>query len=700
MDEATQQQSAASRLDLIAARIRRYQVQLKKRWWILLLCASVAVCWQAWKVSNEPIQWVSYARIVAGGRINVQNNSGYRESGGDDFYGTQMELIRSGEVRKRVFDRLQALNPDLEPSPVTLEVTRTRDSSIINLYCTGDDADYVRAYLNAVLDEFMNFRREMKGQMTDNTLNAITEELLRLERELKTMDQELADFLEINPKILLEEGHNTAAEWLSRLNSEKEGLVKVYKMYDQLDLDESIAQRQSLAQAVAEKEDAPNFDLAALALGGEEREYVTAKMNIKIAENELDSMMATFKSNHPSITQKKGEIERLNLRVDLHRQQSLENIQKRKESLKFQISNLENNITEWDEKAIDLAKKIAEHKSIVTRTARTRSLYDGLLRSLRDLDLSRSLDIDNLSIMERAKPAYRQDPDPIRPLLSGFGLGLFVGMGILFLVDRLDDRMNTVSEFQTHFTEDVLGQVPKQSEKDGSPILQPDDERHLFVEAYRNLRSSILFKHWGTHPPKLILVTSALPSEGKTTTSANLAFTMATAGAQVLLIDGDLRRGELNEAFELEKSPGFGEILTERAAWHETVRRTSTENLYFIPRGEPLPQTSEYLLSSVTPPFLEEVRSRFDYVIIDSAPVMAADDTTSLAPKVDTTLFVVRLSATPARIVAQALDQLYDRQVSVGGVVLNQTTTSLRDYNYYNYYGYYHYTDYYYSKPT
>jgi succinoglycan biosynthesis transport protein ExoP len=200
MEEATPQQSPGSRIEMIAARVKRYQIQLKKRWWILLLCASVAVCWQAWQVSNKPIVWVSYARIVAGGQVSINRGAGYRDTGGSAFYGTQMELIRSGEVRNRVFDRLQALNPDLEPSPVTLEVTRTRESSIINLYCTGDDPDYVRAYLDAVLDEFMNFRREMKGQMTDTTLNAITEELLRLERELKSMDQELADFLDLNPK--------------------------------------------------------------------------------------------------------------------------------------------------------------------------------------------------------------------------------------------------------------------------------------------------------------------------------------------------------------------------------------------------------------------------------------------------------------------------------------------------------------------
>ncbi|MEZ5299630.1 MAG: CpsD/CapB family tyrosine-protein kinase [Verrucomicrobiales bacterium] len=255
----------------------------------------------------------------------------------------------------------------------------------------------------------------------------------------------------------------------------------------------------------------------------------------------------------------------------------------------------------------------------------------------------------------------------------------------------MDDRMNSYSEFRTHFREDVLGQVPHQNVRGQLALLQPEDDRHLYAEAFRNLRSSILFKQWKGDPPRAILFTSAVPDEGKTTTAGNLAITMALAGARVLLVDADLRRGAMHDLLGQDGMPGFGEILSEQVDWHKTVRRTHIPNLSFIPKGEPLAQTSEYFLSDAAPRFLEEVKAEFDYIIMDSAPVLVADDTASFAPKVDTVLFVVRMSSTNARLVARALDNLYGRQINVGGVILNRSSTSLKEYSYYNYANYYYY---------
>jgi len=132
-----------SRLEIIFGLVQRYRSQLKKRWWVLLLCASVAVCFQAWNISNKPVEFVSYARIVAGGTINLNQKTSYYENRGD-FYGTQMELIQSGEVRRRVMARLEAMHPDLEPVPVEIDVTRTRNSSIVNLQAVGDEPEYTQ----------------------------------------------------------------------------------------------------------------------------------------------------------------------------------------------------------------------------------------------------------------------------------------------------------------------------------------------------------------------------------------------------------------------------------------------------------------------------------------------------------------------------------------------------------------------------
>jgi capsular exopolysaccharide synthesis family protein len=293
--------------------------------------------------------------------------------------------------------------------------------------------------------------------------------------------------------------------------------------------------------------------------------------------------------------------------------------------------------------------------------------------------------------MAKASPAIHEVEEPWMPLAIGLIAGLAAGIIILLLFDRLDDRMNSFSEFQSLFpNEPILGQVPDQRRKGDVALLKANDDRHLYAEAFRNLRSSILFKKWNGKSPKTILVTSAVPNEGKTTVTSNLAITMALAGARVLLADCDLRRGGVNELFKLPVSPGLSEVLRGKTHWRDAVQETNVRNLELLTRGEVFDQTSEMLLSRTTDEILREMSEEYDYVIFDSAPVLVADDTASFAPKLDTVLFVVRMSSTMARLTSKALELLYNRQVPMGGVILNRSSSSLKEYTYYNYASYYY----------
>jgi succinoglycan biosynthesis transport protein ExoP len=280
-------------------------------------------------------------------------------------------------------------------------------------------------------------------------------------------------------------------------------------------------------------------------------------------------------------------------------------------------------------------------------------------------------------------------PGLIKSLLIGLGIGALAGIGILLLLDRIDDRMASFGEFQNHFSENVLGQIPKEKTKGRVTLLQPDDARHVFAESYRNVRSSIFFMPYEGPRPKTMLVTSSVPNEGKSTISSNLAITMALSGARTLLIDGDLRRGALREAFGISSKIGFSEVLKQEVNWQEVVVPTTYENLFLLPRGKTLGQPSEHLLRDSTDALLRDMYNHYDYIIIDSSPVLAADDSTSLAPKIDATLFVVRLSYTSARLTRKSLELLYNRQVNVPGVILNYVDTSLPEYYYYQYSEYY-----------
>ena len=220
-------------------------------------------------------------------------------------------------------------------------------------------------------------------------------------------------------------------------------------------------------------------------------------------------------------------------------------------------------------------------------------------------------------------------------------------------------------------------------------LIGPADERHSFVEAYRNLRSSLLYMAETGARPKIIIVTSSVPNEGKSMTSSNLSITLANTGSRVLLVDADARKGALHTRFEVPAIPGLTEVLQHGFNWEEAVQATKFPNLSLLPQGTFAPNASELFISDVTKEFLRNAAAKYDYVIVDTVPVMAADDVTSLAPHVDGVLFVIRAEFTSARVARAALYALYQRQARVLGLIFNAARPSFEDYYYYRYKGYY-----------
>jgi tyrosine-protein kinase Etk/Wzc len=164
---------------------------------------------------------------------------------------------------------------------------------------------------------------------------------------------------------------------------------------------------------------------------------------------------------------------------------------------------------------------------------------------------------------------------------------------------------------------------------------------------------------------------------------------MAMFNVRVLLVDGDLRRGELHKAFGLPNAAGFGDVLSGDSALPGAVRPTKVQGLSLLTRGSAVINPGELFLGSKADAFLAAAAAEYDYVIIDSAPVTAADDTSSFAPKVDATLFVFRFATSSVRISTKALDTLRERQVNLLGVICNDVNESLQDYYYYRYAEYY-----------
>jgi capsular exopolysaccharide synthesis family protein len=268
-------------------------------------------------------------------------------------------------------------------------------------------------------------------------------------------------------------------------------------------------------------------------------------------------------------------------------------------------------------------------------------------------------------------------------------LALVLGGGLLWLLGKFDDRFASSSELAADLPERVLGDVLDVHLTRPERPIGPEalsGQRFEFLESFRSIRSALWFMGENGSRPKTILVSSSLPEEGKSTVAVYLAATMAKAGSRVLLVDGDMRRAKLHRHFNVGSSPGLAEILSRELSANQAIVVSSLPNLAFLPAGAPGIEPGELVLSSQLHDFLEQVSPRYDHIILDSPPVLAADDAAALAPNVDGVLFVVRGAYTSARMVREALAILRQRHARVLGLVFNRAFSSPFEYHPYQRY--------------
>lgn len=697
-----------NRIHETSARLQRYQILFRRRWWFLLLTASIGVCVAAVVITGKPEEYKSVAKLVAGGRLVAQGDIGWQESL-VDFYGTIIDTVQSPEMKQRALSRIRALYPDMKDSEVRIQVIQNRGSAIFNVFATGQDQEYPKIFLQALVDEFINFRQSIREQGLERALNTFIEDFVKRGRELQDRGEKLEAFRKANNVVLLNNGNNEAAAFLMSLKVKREALITELNDLKLAleDVDVAMVNRERAAMStptvaggaatappVADGSGAtPKVESgrASLSMSVAERNYLEIRNEVFKLNNERAKLLKSFKEQHPAVVEVDERIESAKRLLNNFQEEINKEFRGQVSDLERRLRVLDSQIVIKEKEALELGAKLAEHERLEEEWKAAKLAHDQMAQTVSKFQQMQNIQTDYVAVQEPASEVYQEEQKLVVPMIGGLLAGLAGGMIVLLLFDRLDDRMNSFAEFQSLFpAESVLGQIPEQKQRGDVALLQSNDTRHLYAEAFRNVRSSILFKNWQGAPPKTILVTSAVPNEGKTTVTSNLAITLALGGARVLLADCDLRRGGVSELFKLPNTPGLSEVLRGQISWQDALQDTGVPNLKLLARGEVIDQTSEVLLSKTAEEMLKEMAAAYDYVIFDSAPVLVADDTGSFAPKLDTVLFVVRMSSTMARLSGKALDTLYERQVNIGGVILNRSATNLKEYTYYNYASYYY----------
>ena len=663
----------------------RYVYLLKKRWWVLLLLVSLGLCIGAWTAMQQPPAYESHGRLMVSGQLRIGDSSAAYSEELVNFFGTQIEFMKSPDVMEGAKARVRSLHPDLPPEKVQMVVGQVAKAALFEIQVYGQTPDYARAYVDACMDEYIAKKKELRASSREGAMAAILDEVVRLEKDMQKEEEKMHAFQKENNIGFLKEGGNTAAAFAEKMKQQLADLNTEFDLLQLLDLDQNL-DRPQVAPPTGDKSIGRGDALSSTP--GPLGEYLRAKQAVHQLKADRADYLLTLKPKHPTIVALDEQIAKGEAMLTTYKLLSQEALQSRRSSIKVQIVNLEGTITIWEGKALDLARRIADWDKLRSEQDRTKQQYERLSGNLRNIDVYKNLDQDTVNILDHASPAQKKQLELTKLLWIGGIAGFILGLLILFVLDKMDDRISSFFEFRERFPETLLGQVPRELGKSGVAMLASNDPRHALLESFRTLRSSIIFLPVEGVRPKTLLITSATPGEGKTTIAANLAITLAFSGAKTLLVDADLRLGRIAKAFGIDSEVGLSDVLRQRTHWREVIVPTSTPNLSVLPRGKTLPHPAEHFLGKVTDQLLQEVYAEFDYIIFDSPPVMAADDVLSLAPKIDGTIFVVRFSTSSARRSRTAINLLVQRQANLLGIVCNDVRLAESEYGYGNYYQY------------
>ena len=687
------------------SRLHRYRLLLLRRWWVLLFCLAAALAVEFARLRMSPTTFVSVGQMIVSIKLNIQQGSLYTEELGN-FLGTQAALMQGSEVQHRARDRVVSQNPALAGQSAYLDVSVLPKTTIFLLRASGPDPKFAQLFLQACMEEYIDLKKEMVEHTSSTTIAGLTDQMQRLEPELQKTENQISQFLSTNDITFLQQA-NGVGGYLTVLYQRLAEAESEYDLLQSMTLDQNLLLEQDRAPAIANSGlTAPAFSGSGLLVnaGLAEQsglfspnsigmEYLTIKQQLLLLQADQDRFGEYLKDKHPKMVALSDETNRLSRLLDIYRSQSTDQLEAKKGALKLQIANLQNQTKLMGKENVELSRKSAEYDRLKAKSQRIQSLYDSLLATMETLDVNKDISPESVTIYLPASDANPDKSAEKRGMLISALLGLGIGLALLMLLDRLDDRMSSFTELQELFDEEILGQIPREKKdiKRGIlPFVQTDDQRHPFVESYRNLRSSLLYMAETGTRPHTLLVTSSVPNDGKSITAANLAIMLAMGGARVLLVDADLRKGTLNTRFNIQADSGLSEVLAQNTDWRLAVKETQIANLRLLPRGAPTQRSGEYFLSPAMDTFMKESIKEYDYVLIDTAPVMAADDVTTIAPRVDGVIFVVRAEFTSARVARAALEMLYQRRARVLGLVFNAVRANSGDYSYY-----YHYKEYY-----
>ncbi|MBN2562062.1 MAG: polysaccharide biosynthesis tyrosine autokinase [Phycisphaerae bacterium] len=710
-------QRATPRKSLDVVDLKQYFHVVVKRIWLVALCFVLSLTFTVVSLVRQVPRYQSTATILLSRGLPLPARLRQEETvllG--DYLATQQRIISSSLLIQRAKERLDRPQEEIGQKLGGVSVYPIGKTAFLGITASGPDPQFCADFANALAEEYMDFKEEERMNTSQATVLSLTQQANRLHEELKRAEERALAFARENSVVAIRERGNVAAQVLSSLAHE----AAQYKMQRMLmEAQQPLLAKASEQVVLSALSTSLGLPLGVASIpsggageGGEERpvpgaekvieygvvsqpQWQTLNRENAMLQARVVSYRKKFRDAHPLIQEALAAIEENKQSMDVELQFALNTFYSRLEALSIREQAARRVEQEWEDEALEVSRKLQEYGGIQRNSERLQSLYDLIFNRLKEIDISVGIEPESVQIMERARASSSPiTPRKLQSIFLAALIGLGIGLGLVFGLEFLDDSIRYPEEVTHGLGLPFFGLVPAANwDPDDlrTHILSNIDQKSGIAEAYRNVRSALLF---GTRQDgaKTIVITSAVPREGKTTTCLNLAVSLAQAGSRVLMVDGDLRRGELHKFFGLEAGKGFSDILVGQAKPEAVIQRTGLQNLDLVATGPFPPNPAEIVLRPELNAFLDYVRREYDRILIDCPPVMSVSEAGILASIVEGVIMVVWAGQTSRKLSQLAVQLLQERGARIMGCVLNNLDFGRVGYYYYStYYGYYDY---------
>ena len=528
---------------------------------------------------------------------------------------------------------------------------------------------------NSVATNFIQLEFEQRLSSTTNGATMLRFEAQQLSNRVERAQQALQAYKERNGTVSFEEGrnaisekHKTYTQQHTEAESQAINLASDLEMIEKIKRDpEALLRVPSVSQDPA---------IAAL------------RNNVLNQEANVATLTNKWKPKYPKMIEEQQKLE--NLRAQLRSQvlQSPEGVKQSYETAKGHASSLLEKLKQVEQQELLLSSNAIPYSSLQGTLKTDRDLYDSVLKRLKEIDLSKSIEKYAVNLVEPAGlPVRPAKPNRPQIMLISILSGLFVSLLFVFISHRFDTSIKTVDEAEKMLSLPVLGAIPidKSSKVKLSPLVMVNEPHSICAESFRTLRATIGMLGRDSER-RIFLFTSAVPAEGKSFSCVNYALCQAQQGQKTLLIDFDLRRPSIASSFGLSaETPGVSDYLLGKDSFANLVRPTQYEHLSLLTAGPKVPNPAEQLTGAWVKQLMAEARQAFDRIIIDTPPLNAISDTLYLLSFPQVICLIVRSGVTPKKAVRRAIETMHRANAHPSGIVLN-CLPERSGYGYYYYY--------------